>query len=819
MIDRLKALSFGVVRALLKWMTRPKSRGVEALTVSGTSDPLAGDPGAIVYALANRSLTDLVMLDIVAAANGLPRPLSSLGAEGIAEQRRFFFLNRSVGGLLQRNLMRTYSKRLLRLQPYFKDTRRANIRLVPVSVFWSRAPNKEKSLIRVLLSENWTLTSRFRRLVVILFNRRDITVQFGAPLNLLDLEDPNLSDAKLVRRIARLLRVHFKNQRTALLGPDLSHRRTLITQILASRRVREAIRSESARTDVRFEKLVARARRDARGMASDVSYITIRFFDRLLTWFWTRIYDGVDVTGLERVQRFAETSSLVYVPCHRSHVDYLLLSYLLYNNGLMIPHIAAGDNLNMPVIGGMLRRAGAFFMRRRFADDRVYSAVFNEYLFQIFRRGSPVEYFIEGGRSRTGRMLPPRTGLLNMTLAIRNRGISRPMVFVPVYIGYERLIEATSYLSELRGSAKSKESIADLFRTARVLKENFGRVSVNFGVPIEADQFFGIGAEPTTNPALDLGIEILKRINDCATINPINLIALVTLSTPKFAMDEQLLADQLDCFASLLRSAPSRAITVTALGGTAMIRHAEHLGMLDRESHPFGDVLCHRPDMAVLMTWYRNNSVHCLAMPSLIACLIINRRLPLRRPQLARMMTTVYPYLAGELYASVPTSIAAEVEAWLQLLLAEGLLVETPEGALAPPPPDTSANYRLELLGAVVMQTLERFFIVIAILRQMGQGRIGRDTLEQHCHQVARRISRLQGLNAPEFFDPRLFQNFVDALIAHEAVSLDDTGKLHFAPVVTEVTRAASAVLPASFRHTVLRARLADGQVIDAAPR
>ena len=108
----------------------------------------------------------------------------------------------------------------------------------------------------------------------------------------------------------------------------------------------------------------------------------------------------------------------------------------------MIPHVAAGDNLDMPVVGPLLRRGGAFFMRRSFGDDRLYSAVFSEYLYQLFRRGSPSEYFIEGGRSRTGRLLPPRTGLLNMTIATHVRGVPRPIVFVPVNIGYEKLIEA-----------------------------------------------------------------------------------------------------------------------------------------------------------------------------------------------------------------------------------------------------------------------------------------------------------------------------------------------------------------------------------------
>ena len=277
------------------------------------------------------------------------------------------------------------------------------------------------------------------------------------------------------------MRAQFKKQRTALLGPDLSHRRTLIDQLVASRAVRAVIAAEVARGNGSDARLSRRAHRYARAIASDMSYVTMRLLEALLTRFWNRIYDGIDVRGIEQVKPLAETATVIYVPSHRSHVDYLLLSYLLYNHSLMIPHIAAGDNLDMPVVGSILRRGGAFFMRRSFRDDRLYTAVLSEYLYQIVRRGSPSEYFIEGGRSRTGRLLPARTGLLNMTIASHTRGVPRPIVFVPVYIGYEKLVEASSYLDELRGEAKSRESIRDVLRGIRLIKQVFGRVHVSFG--------------------------------------------------------------------------------------------------------------------------------------------------------------------------------------------------------------------------------------------------------------------------------------------------------------------------------------------------
>ena len=301
--------------------------------------------------------------------------------------------------------MRTYSKRMLRLQRYFRARARRTSVSCPCRCSGSSA-EQNRSVIRVLLSETG----------------RDITFppvgdDFVQParhhrsVRRTDCASRSCRTADQRRPvgapIARLYASSSK-QRTALLDRICHARRTLINQLVGSRNVRAAIAAEVAKGKTSEARVTNRARRHARAMVSDMSYITIRLLQRVLTWFWNRIYDGIDAHGVERIKLLAETSTLVYVPCHRSHVDYLVLSYLLYSQGLMIPHVAAGDNLNMPLIGPLLRRGGAFFMRRSFGDDRLYSAVFSEYVYQLFRRGSPSEYFIEGGRSRTGLAAPAR---------------------------------------------------------------------------------------------------------------------------------------------------------------------------------------------------------------------------------------------------------------------------------------------------------------------------------------------------------------------------------------------------------------------------
>ncbi|MCG8312280.1 MAG: glycerol-3-phosphate 1-O-acyltransferase PlsB [Pseudomonadales bacterium] len=771
----------------------------------------------VLYVLKNKSLSDLLVLDQECKHLGLPRPTDGLEYFNFKERTASLFLAEPRSAFNRKPIIQSVPKKLLSTVETVAKNEDADIQLVPVSIFWGRVPDKENSIFKLLFSDSWAVPGFFRKLLIILVQGRATLVNFSDPISIKQTISDAQSSELTVRKVSRVLRVHFRRIRETIIGPDLSHRRTIVNAVLRKPAVVKAIEDEAQRSDKPKRKAASNARVYAEEIAADYSHHVIRIYEVVLTWLWNKLYDGVSITGMDRLHKVATDNEVIYVPCHRSHIDYLLMSYVLFKNRIVPPHIAAGINLNLPILGKILRHGGAFFLRRSFKGNRLYTAVFNEYVNEVFDRGFSVEYFIEGGRSRTGRLLQPRPGMISMTVRSFLRTRRRQFVFVPIYFGYEKVLEGGTYVGELSGKTKKKESLWDIFRTLRKIRGTFGRVHVNFGEPIHLNDMldkvnpqwrreeYNEDNPPTWLPEVvnDLGQSIITHINNAAVVNPISLLSMVMLSTNQHALDEEQLEKQLDVYLNLLRQVPySGTVELPKLRGAEVIAYGERLEVLVRRIHDLGDVLQVEEDKAILLTYFRNNNLHLFALPSFLARLLMNNR-RINSDELLRLCRQVYPFLQSELFIHFSVEALPEyVNQIMEQLVADGLVVKKDDEYWSPEP--TTREYiSLTILANAIRQTLERFFIAVNILMRSGSGTLTRNHLENLCHLMAQRMSLLYEFSAPEFFDKALFKNFLQALLKNGTIWVDQEGKLAFDERLQNSEKETHMILSAEVREAI----------------
>jgi glycerol-3-phosphate O-acyltransferase len=773
---------------------------------------------AICYVLETGGLADLLALEKACATHGLPSPSSRFDFCGSDDHKRVIVLRR-MRGLIFRHPRKTGSQRLLRLVEAAEQGDQ-ELLLIPVAIYWGRSPEKERSLLKLLFSEDWDVSGRTNKFFKSLLLGRDTLLRFSHALPLRSVEAEGRTSAIVNRKISRILRVHFRKRRVATVGPDLSHRRTLVNQVLRAPSVRRVIMAEAGDDFRKQEVARHKAKKYALEIAADISYPFVRIAQRFLKWLWHRIYDGIELNHIDRLHEVAREKEVVYVPCHRSHFDYLLLSYIVYTSGLHLPHIAAGINLNMPIVGRILRRGGAFFLRRTFRGNRLYAAVFDAYLNEIIARGHSIEYFVEGGRSRTGRLLAPKGGMLVMTVNsfIKNR--QRPIVFVPVYFGYEKLIEGDSFIGELGGAEKKKESLGGLIRSIKSLRGQFGRVYVNIGEPIELEPVLDrmhpewreheteSGERPPWLAGVvdQLGREIMSGINSAAAVTPISLLAYALLATPKQKIGINELRRQLDVSMGLIkRFRYSDSVTMPDWSADEIIRHGEQLDVVSRTNHPMGEVVHMAERTAVLMTYFRNNILHLMAVPASVACCFIQGR-QLEHKELQRLIRLIYPFMQKELNLkwSLREIDAVTSEAIKSLIDLEILTYGKRKSMLVRPPAGSEKAFQLLMLGQSMVPMLQRFYLVIAVLISNGSGSLSRSRLEVMCQQSAERLSMIYGLHSPDFFNKTLFHDFIRSLQDQKVLRRNADGLIEYDEGIKSIGADARLVLGEEIRHSIL---------------
>ena len=743
--------------------------------------PVIDTAQPVLYVLDDRGLSDLLVLSKITARYDLPDPLAKIPIETSRQYHSVYSIaSRSpLGDWIKGR--RKHSVMLTDLMQVLANNDKLELQIVPVSVFWGRPLARHKHWFQALFADTWAFAGRTRKFFTILIHGRNTRLIFSPTLSMRDIVTDNRNDAQ---NLQDLLVTTLRQQREATFGPQITSQKLLSAQVIEDPSVQELIAEEVDSTRRGY----SRAHRYCREIFADCTQLTIEVMLRLLRAFWRRFYSGIQIYNANRIREAALTHQLVYVPCHRSHVDYLLLSYVIYNENLALPYIAAGNNLNIPFIGRILRGGGAFFIRRSFKDNPLYNAVIRAYVYQLVKLGVPLEYFIEGGRSRSGRMLKPKFGMLGMTVDAYIKSQARPMAFVPIYIGYEKLIEGKSYIGELYGDKKKKESTLGALKAIFRLKGHFGKVTVSFGEPVQLNGLLEQNCSDWANRVAEvmhrpdwyqaslqkLASEIMYGINRACVINPVNSIATILLATPRQSIEIEELVSQAELHHRLIRGTPCLAsIRIEGKVSKKQIRRIARQKIIHVREHELGDIVYLKPEDSALIGYYRNNSLHSLVVTALIACCFTNVR-RLSYASIKRKIGLLYPFLKSELQLEWQDSELPDIiDECITCLVGESLL-ERIENDLLRPQRNSRRFVQLIRLAHIVQPILERYYMTFIVLWQTSAAPIQEAELERRCHLLAQKISMIYGINSPDFFDRLLFRDFINNALEREYLVKND---------------------------------------------
>ena len=514
-------------------------------------------------------------------------------------------------------------------------TKEQEVFLVPLAVLRGRDFQRRESRLATLVYSVQEAPGEVKRLLSLLWNARSSSIIVGNEVHLAQFMERYRQEGeeRIVRRLARALQIFLHREERVVLGPTLLPKRTVRQMVVQGEDLAALIRRLARERNQPESQLWRTAERYFDEIAANFHGAYFAVLEFLFNRIWPRVFHGFEYTGLEKVVDCVKQHPVVLVPCHRSHFDYLILSYLFHANYLSPPHIAAGINLSFWPMGPLFRGAGAYFIRRSFEGNDLYKMVFRNYLTYLIREGYTQEFFIEGGRSRTGKILTPKLGMLSAIVNAFISGVRRDLYLVPISIHYGRIVEEEAYKRELVGAEKGKESFGALLKARTVLRQKYGTVNVAFADPISLNEALGERKERLRadhDPEIEeekrrfiqkLGFRILREVNAVTVVGATSVSSTVLLSSPHAAWRY---AQFLAAAQTLARFLRRQHIHVTASLERNMEDFKENLAFLEsggliQRLPGEGGVIRVPPEKRVILDFYKNNSIHFFLLPALLA--------------------------------------------------------------------------------------------------------------------------------------------------------------------------------------------------------
>lgn len=504
------------------------------------------------------------------------------------------------------------------------------IYIIPQLLFFGKKPEGYRLTLIDFLFGSVTKPGKIRRLITLLNKPYRVISEISEPLNLQEFlklaenQDQDIGyQAILLRR--RLLD-QINRHHHSITGPLLKSKAELKEDILTGDSLRSYMDDYAKQRDMPIRQVHKKANKHLNSIAAKYNPAVITLLSIIIRWIINSMFDGVTVNHdvLNRIKIMSHKGPLIFIPCHKSHIDYLILSYIMYNNNMPCPHIAAGDNLSFFPLGTVFRRGGAFFLRRSFKGAPLYSKVFGEYTYKLLEEGFNIEFFIEGGRSRTGKLILPKLGFLSILLNAFRNGACKDMILVPVYVGYDRVLEESSYIHELEGGKKDPENLSQVIRARRFLKKRYGKIYINFHDPISLNKLTsqsGSLINEMTPKELNtfcrnMGFRIVNAIDKVSVVTPHALVAGAILNCSKVRFSFDHLMFHIETYINYLLSQDIRLSETLSPDPIHAARQvldsyvqSRFIECIPGENHSTDDQFLVHENKRPILEYYKNNCV------------------------------------------------------------------------------------------------------------------------------------------------------------------------------------------------------------------
>ncbi len=438
--------------------------------------------------------------------------------------------------------------------------------IVPGDIIYVSKPMHKDPGLGDILFGTHEKPGLIKRAYTLIRHPEKIRVAVATPVNLKEfINRPEIDrlDAEFQTHRLRSHLVDILNrQRKSITGPVLKSRQEITEDILTRKSLREYLADYAAENNVPLYKINKKAASYIKEIAANYNLRIINAFNWALSWIFKNIFEGLSVNQ-DEINRMREKSTeapLILIPCHKSHLDYLLLPYVMHRNNMPCPHIAAGKNLSFWPLGPLFRGGGAFFIRRTFRGAELYTKIFGAYLEKLLYEGFNLKIFIEGGRSRTGKLLSPRPGGLGMIIKAYLNGACDNLYFVPVFVGYDRVLEEDAYLKEIEGGKKNPETLKGLINTRKFLKKKYGKVYIKFDDPLSLKDYLKEKNVDLSRATEDEYMQFVKQfayklinsINENAVVTPHGIIASAILNGSQNNFIKEQMIERVNTYMNLL---------------------------------------------------------------------------------------------------------------------------------------------------------------------------------------------------------------------------------------------------------------------------